>query len=97
MASYSSCTFGRRTDGHGAYASTNLNVFTPSFIRYYGSNDDASRLAYEYSVRRVPDSEFKYEEPIYAGDGSGSVTILNRHGIRLVIKQIGSHGGCIRD
>lgn len=57
---------------------------------YYVSPANSSELMYDYKLNRVAATEFKYEEPQYAGLETDTVTIFNRHGVRIVIKQTGT-------
>lgn len=67
-------------------------------IEYYNNqevfNFDPNRVQYRYTVDHVKESEFKaYEIIPVAGDGGQRIE-NNRHGIRIVFRQIGMFVSC---
>ena len=65
------------------------NSYHTADNRWNGDLSLAESIEYEYSVKRVDRAEYKYEEPIYYTDGTSQFAIYNRHGIRIVFKQVG--------
>lgn len=76
------------------------------YIKYMNSNvppttvngtklvtTESNSIQYEYTVRRVLKAEYKFESPDFLSDGTGNFVLFNRHGVRLVFKQIGEFLG----
>ncbi|ORX77973.1 hypothetical protein K493DRAFT_412410 [Basidiobolus meristosporus CBS 931.73] len=54
-------------------------------------NDGSTNFKYSYSANYIKGNEFKVEETIF-NPTDGSITELNRHGIRIVFSQTGNIG-----
>lgn len=83
---------GKATDESHRYAGMVL------VVRVFYDNTHSMNTAdvrYTYSVRHVPSTEFKVEEPMYGVAATGGAvqrTIVDRHGIRIVFLQTGKIG-----
>jgi hypothetical protein len=70
-------------------------VVSISYSNFYADTGSFREAVYSYtySVLSISDAEFKYEEVIPSpGSGATQRTILDRHGIRILIKQSGNIG-----
>lgn len=61
------------------------------YINYGVRESNPSELKYTYQVKPVDQTEFKWQEPLYNANGN-TITIANRHGLRIVVQQTGSIG-----
>lgn len=70
-----------------------MRLITPSLRLPFTPGRHQCVRRYTYRVSAIPDAEFKSEQPLPA---SGSIeekrTVLNRHGIRIVVTQTGKIG-----
>jgi hypothetical protein len=85
---------GNSTVSEGCESSRYSGVVLQVNIEYYNNqevfNFNPNRVQYRYTVDHVKESEFKaYEITQVSEDGRGR-TQNNRHGIRIVFRQIGT-------
>jgi ATP P2X receptor len=70
-------------------------VLSVQYSNYYLDTGSfkQSYYSYVYSVQSVVDAEFKAEQPLQSpGSGAAQRTILDRHGLRILVKQSGNVG-----
>ncbi|RUS28337.1 hypothetical protein BC938DRAFT_482005 [Jimgerdemannia flammicorona] len=61
-------------------------------INYANSPSNLDLITYQYLPQVIVGNEYKVEEIVYRAETTGGITVLNRHGIKIIFQQSGQIG-----